>query len=172
MKISRLLLTSAAVCLPLLGQSAAELEILPALIELHGPQARQQLLAQATTGGVQKDWTANAAWSSENPEIAAVDAGGLVRPVSDGSAVIRVKADRLEARVTVRVTGARDAFSWGFRQHVIPVLTKRGCNSGPCHGAAGGKNGLKLTLRGYDPAADYDVLTREATARRVLIPIF
>ncbi len=167
MKILRLLLTSAAVCLPLLGQSAAEIEILPASIELHGPHARQQLLAQVTTDGVQRDWTSNAAWTSENPEIAAVDAGGLVRPVSDGLAVIRVKADGREANLTLRVTGTRDAFSWGFRQHVIPVLTKRGCNSGPCHGAAGGKNGLKLTLRGYDPSADYDVLTREATARRV-----
>ena len=30
------------------------------------------------------------------------------------------------------------------------MLTKAGCNSGPCHGAAAGKNGFKLTLRGYD----------------------
>ena len=169
MKISRLLLITAALCVPLHAQTESEagLEILPSTIELDGPQAQQQLLAQATRGGVQKDWTANASWTSENPEIAAVDAGGLVRPVGDGSAVIRVKADGLEAQVTVRVAGTRDPFSWGFQQHVIPVLTKKGCNSGPCHGAAGGKNGLKLTLRGYDPAADYDALTREATARRV-----
>ena len=169
MRIFRLLLTAAALCVPLHAQTESEagLEILPSTIELDGPQAQQQLLAQATRAGVQKDWTANASWTSENPEIAAVDAGGLVRPVGDGSAVIRVKADGLEAQVTVRVAGTRDPFSWGFRQHVIPVLTKKGCNSGPCHGAAGGKNGLKLTLRGYDPAADYDALTREATARRV-----
>ncbi len=167
MKISRLLLVSAAACWVVLGQSAAQIEILPASVELHGPQAHQQLLAQMTIDGVQRDWTSNAAWSSESPEIAAVDAGGLVRPVSDGSAVIRVKADGLEASLTLRVAGTRDAFSWGFRQHLIPVLTKQGCNSGSCHGSAGGKNGLKLTLRGYDPSADYDALTREATARRV-----
>ena len=29
-----------------------------------------------------------------------------------------------------------------FRNHVIPVLTKAGCNSGACHGAAAGKNGF------------------------------
>ena len=34
-------------------------------------------------------------------------------------------------------------------------MTKVGCNSGPCHGAAAGKNGFKLTLRGYDPITDY-----------------
>ena len=162
------LVACAAFCLPLGGRSAAdELHVLPASIELHGPQARHQLLAQITTGGAQRDWTAKAVWVSESPEIASVDAGGLVRPVGDGEAVIRAVADGLEARATVRVSGARDAFSWSFRQHVIPVLTKKGCNSGPCHGAAGGKNGLKLTLRGYDPAADYDALTREASARRV-----
>src|SRR5688500_610509 len=45
-----------------------------------------------------------------------------------------------------------------FRNHVIPVLTKAGCNSGACHGAAAGKNGFSLTLRGYDPEADYEAL--------------
>lgn len=54
-----------------------------------------------------------------------------------------------------------------FRNHVIPVLTKAGCNSGACHGAAAGKNGFGLTLRGYDPEADYDTLTRQAAGRRV-----
>lgn len=54
-----------------------------------------------------------------------------------------------------------------FRNHVIPVLTKAGCNSGACHGAAAGKNGFSLTLRGYDPDADYEALTREAAGRRV-----
>ncbi len=54
-----------------------------------------------------------------------------------------------------------------FRNHVIPVLTKMGCNSGACHGALAGKNGFKLTLRGYDPETDYNTLTREALGRRV-----
>ena len=54
-----------------------------------------------------------------------------------------------------------------FRNQVIPVLTKAGCNSGACHGAAAGKNGFGLTLRGYDPAADYDTITRQAGGRRV-----
>lgn len=54
-----------------------------------------------------------------------------------------------------------------FTNHVVPVLTKMGCNSGACHGAAAGKNGFSLTLRGYDPAADYDAITRQAGGRRV-----
>ena len=46
-------------------------------------------------------------------------------------------------------------------------MTKMGCNPGACHGALAGKNGFKLTLRGYDPDVDYDTLTRQAVGRRV-----
>jgi len=56
---------------------------------------------------------------------------------------------------------------WNFRNHVIPVLTKSGCNQGACHGALAGKGGFKLTLRGYDPEVDYDVLTRQSVGRRI-----
>ena len=41
-----------------------------------------------------------------------------------------------------------------FRNHVQSVLAKAGCNSGACHGALAGKNGFKLSLRGYDADAD------------------
>ena len=51
---------------------------------------------------------------------------------------------------------------------MLPVLTKTGCNSGACHGAAAGKNGFRLTLRGYGPEVDYDVLTRQALGRRIV----
>jgi hypothetical protein len=56
---------------------------------------------------------------------------------------------------------------WNFRNHVIPVLTKMGCNQGACHGALAGKGGFKLTLRGYDPEVDYDTLTRQSIGRRI-----
>ena len=56
---------------------------------------------------------------------------------------------------------------WNFRNHVIPVLTRLGCNSGACHGALAGKGGFKLTLRGYDPEADFNVMTRQTAGRRV-----
>lgn len=54
-----------------------------------------------------------------------------------------------------------------FRNHVQPILTRIGCNSGACHGALAGKGGLKLSLRGYAPQDDYFVLTRQANARRI-----
>ena len=54
-----------------------------------------------------------------------------------------------------------------FRNDVLPVLSKVGCNSGACHGALAGKGGLRLSLRGYDPESDYFNLTRQALGRRV-----
>ncbi len=67
---------------------------------------------------------------------------------------------------TLWAASAPDAPS--FRNDVLPVLTKSGCNSGPCHGALAGKNGFKLSLRGYDPDADFRALTRVALGRRVV----
>ncbi|MCA9173707.1 MAG: DUF1553 domain-containing protein [Planctomycetales bacterium] len=54
-----------------------------------------------------------------------------------------------------------------FDHDIVPVLTKAGCNSGACHGAAAGRGELHLSLYGSDPAADYDALTRDLKGRRV-----
>src|SRR5262249_60490185 len=53
-----------------------------------------------------------------------------------------------------------------FVREVLPVLTRQGCNAGSCHGSPSGKNGFRLSLRGYDPALDIATLTREAAGRR------
>src|SRR6478736_5480897 len=62
---------------------------------------------------------------------------------------------------------AKPKGGWEFNRHVIPILTRAGCNSGACHGALAGKGGFKLSLRGFDPAADHYAMTRQAAARRV-----
>ncbi len=54
-----------------------------------------------------------------------------------------------------------------FRREVMAVLTRAGCNSGTCHGTPVGKNGFRLSLRGFDPRADHAVLTRELGGRRI-----
>jgi hypothetical protein len=54
-----------------------------------------------------------------------------------------------------------------FERDVMAVLSKAGCNLGACHGNQNGKGGFKLSLRGEDPAADYEALMRQADQRRV-----
>ena len=53
-----------------------------------------------------------------------------------------------------------------FLRDVAPILNKASCTSGPCHGAAKGKNGFKLSLRGYDPQFDYEALLYDLSGRR------
>ena len=54
-----------------------------------------------------------------------------------------------------------------FRNDVMAVLSRSGCNAGACHGNLNGKGGLKLSLRGEDPDADRDTLTRGMLGRRI-----
>lgn len=54
-----------------------------------------------------------------------------------------------------------------FRNDVLPVMAKFGCNTGACHGALAGKGGFKLSLRGYNPLADYQAIAVEARGRRI-----
>jgi hypothetical protein len=54
-----------------------------------------------------------------------------------------------------------------FRNEVMAVLSRAGCNQGTCHGNQAGKGGFKLSLRGQDPEADFRALTRDMLARRV-----
>lgn len=54
-----------------------------------------------------------------------------------------------------------------FDTQVMPVLTKAGCNSGACHGAAVGRGGFRLSLYGSRPAADFAEITLALEGRRI-----
>jgi Protein of unknown function (DUF1549)/Protein of unknown function (DUF1553)/Bacterial Ig-like domain (group 2) len=146
--------------------AAGTLQILPPTSTLTNPVTPAQLLAQARVENHQEDWTRTATWSSSDENVAKVDATGAVTPMHDGTARITATASGTSASSTVTVKLAKN-FSWSFRNDVIPVMTKAGCNQGACHGALAGKNAFKLTLRGYDPEVDYDTLTRQSSGRRV-----
>jgi hypothetical protein len=53
-----------------------------------------------------------------------------------------------------------------FRNEVMAVLSRAGCNAGACHGNQNGKGGFKLSLRGEDPAFDLIAFSRGSFARR------
>ena len=53
-----------------------------------------------------------------------------------------------------------------FRNEVMAVLSRSGCNLGTCHGNQNGKGGLKISLRGQDPETDFVTLTRQLAGRR------
>jgi hypothetical protein len=150
------------------GAGDAGPRLLPAETVLIGPESSQRLLVEARVDGkFVADATGQATFASSNPAVATVDAAGIVRPVGDGEATLMATVDGKQAAAKVIVARFKEPFTWSFGNHVIPTMTKAGCNSGACHGALAGKGGLKLSLRGYDPAADHFVLTRQSGGRRV-----
>jgi hypothetical protein len=54
-----------------------------------------------------------------------------------------------------------------YVRDVQPIFNKVGCTSGPCHGSAKGKNGFKMSLRGYDPEFDYRAVMHDLSGRRI-----
>ena len=71
------------------------------------------------------------------------------------------------ASVTVRVKECENPVHLELSESCHPSDDQNGLQPGRLPRSAGGKDGFKLTLRGYDPDVDYDTLTRQAVGRRV-----
>lgn len=69
----------------------------------------------------------------------------------------------------INAAGAARPKQFNFQRDVLPILSRFGCNSSACHAKAEGQNGFKLSVFGYDPAADYAALTKEGRGRRVFL---
>jgi hypothetical protein len=163
----RLLLWCAALAVSLgkvQAQSGApgSLTVEPAQVDLRGPGAEHGFLASAGTQDVTKDVTC----VSSNPRIVAASPGRLTA-VSDGRAQITVTHAGMTATIEVVAAGTGQAAAPSFRNEVVPVLTRFGCNQGGCHGKEAGQNNFKLSLRGFAPEEDYNRLIVESFGRRM-----
>ncbi len=143
------------------------IEILPAEFTLWGPASRQTLLVEEVRGGLYVGPVAEGVTlESSDPKVVRIEEGYAV-PVADGRAVVTARAGGRTASARAVVRDLEKPFERSFRNHVQPVLARFGCSSGACHGAAAGKNGFKLSLRGYDDEGDHVALTRQALGRRI-----
>jgi hypothetical protein len=149
-------------------EAGETLAILPNKIVLQGPKARQAIVVERQSHGRSiGQATEGVAFESSNPKLVRVS-NSVAIPAGDGKAMIRARWKGLTAQIEVTVEQQKIDEPWSFRNHVQAVLTKAGCNSGACHGAAAGKNGFRLSLRGYDPPADFLAITRQAGGRRIV----
>lgn len=64
-------------------------------------------------------------------------------------------------------TDAASKSTLKFELDIQPILTARGCNSGPCHGKARGQNGFALSLLGFDANMDYEAIVKNSRGRRL-----
>lgn len=147
--------------------STAHVRVSPETVQLSGPYASAQLvLTGRSAQGNQVDWTRSAELVSE-PRLVQIDERRLIRPLAEGQEVLVFRQGEVDIEVPVEVTGLDQSPRVSFVRDVAPVLSRLGCNAGTCHGTAQGKNGFKLSLRGYDPLADHLALTSDLAGRRV-----
>src|SRR4051794_37153895 len=52
-----------------------------------------------------------------------------------------------------------------FQRHVLPVMSRLGCNTRACHGSFQGQGGFRLSLFGYDFRMDHEALMAKDEGR-------
>jgi len=138
----------------------------PPAIEIDEKYGYQQILVTGLqSNGRSVDLTHSASYNLSD-EIATIE-GGLIRPKRDGTTTLSVTHQGQSIDVSVRVSGRNDDFRPSFLRDVNPVISKSGCNGGTCHGSKEGKNGFKLSLRGYDPLFDVRAFSDDHAGRRI-----
>lgn len=149
-----------------------DLTVSPPSIHFTSPYDYTQLVVTGTTAdGETQDVTRQCDY--EVPGWTMVSDRARVRPSDDGAGELTVHFGTLRRSVDVTAAGIRPASendfvgSVDFIRDVNPVLSRLGCNQGTCHGAQKGKNGFRLSLRGYDPVFDLRAFTDDLAARRV-----
>ncbi len=140
-------------------------------LTLRGRDARQQVYVTGSySSGQLRDHTRKVQYTAEPAGIINVDATGLITPAKDGDATLKITGNGLNAAVAVHVEGLEQQVPINFKNQIVPIFTKLGCNSGGCHGKASGQNGFKLSLLGFYPDEDYEFLVKENRGRRLSPP--
>jgi WD40 repeat protein len=149
------------------GIILASLEVQPKEVRLANRFDYIQLLVSGRLASGETIDVTRMAETSLPAELAEVSRSGLVRPKADGKGTLVLRLAGKTASVPVTIIGQSSLVHVDFAHDVAPVLSRLGCNAGTCHGSAQGKNGFKLSLRGYDPIFDVRALTDDQAARHV-----
>lgn len=151
------------------GQEAmpTRLSIYPSEIATNSAREFQRVVVQAHyEDGRSIDVTSSCDFAVQPIQIGRMESEAFI-PNEDGKGALEVKFQGLSSSAPVKVFQAKNQPQVAFRNEVLQVLTKSGCNTGKCHGAATGKDGFRLSLFGYDPTGDFDRITNELGGRRV-----
>jgi hypothetical protein len=150
----------------LIGQPV-ELVASPNAITLTGPRdVRQVVVTGKYADGAVRDLTSVVEASVDQPSLLNIGEGLFLRANKNGEGTLTLKAGGKAIQVKVVAQNQEAAKPVSFRHDVIAAFNVGGCNMGACHGTPSGKNGFKLSLRGFDPGADFTQLTREQFGRR------
>lgn len=139
------------------------------LLILNGSESRQQLVVNGHfASGQIRDVTQDVSYATDVEDVVSISPSGVVTPLSNGQTTIDIRSPEgvgTSLTATVRLYG--DDPHVNFTNQIVPIFTKFGCNGGGCHGKSGGQNGFRLSLLGFEPAEDFEYLTKEARGRRL-----
>jgi WD40 repeat protein len=149
------------------GAEVISLEVQPAAIKFSSPNEYAQILVTAKLASGDTVDVTRMVSCAMRPPVAQISSRGLVEPVKDGTGRLLVFLGKSTVEASVEISGMSKGYQADFIRNVSPVIARLGCNAGTCHGAKEGKNGFKLSLRGYDPETDLRALTDDLASRRV-----
>ncbi len=154
--------------LAMIARADEPFQIVPAEIALKGNFAQTQLLVTAPGNtSTAQDLTSQATYVSSNEAIVTVSPAGRLIPRGDGMAEITVTVATAVRKIPVTVAGVSPEPAVSFLDHVRPAINKAGCSMAACHAAQFGKGGFKLSVFGFDQAADHFAMTKDSQGRRL-----
>ncbi len=148
------------------GRKLTAIEAFPDSIELTNRYSYRQVVLTGTLDSGERLDVTRLASVEGDLGLVSVSPTRIVRAVKDGDATLRFKVEDLHVDIPVKVSGREETFTADYIQHIQPILSKVGCNGGTCHGSLKGKNGFKLSLRGFDYAYDHTAITDDHGGRR------
>jgi hypothetical protein len=149
------------------GASVVKLEAHPPQIELVGSYAYAQVIVTAELAGGDRMDVTRMVEPVVTDDLVSVSPTLVVRPKADGQGQVTFSVGGQSIAVPLTVTGRQAAYEASFVRDVMPAMSKLGCNAGTCHGSLNGKNGFKLSLRGYDALHDHRALVDDVASRRI-----
>ena len=154
-------------------RTPVELSVYPDKVSLTGARDCQSVIVQLLySDGITEDVTTQAEFQIADANLVEWSSGvhssdRLLVPVANGATEVTTQFAGLEVNIPIEISDVAADPRISFKNDVVPVFSRAGCNAGSCHGAARGQDGFQLSLYGYDPNGDYHRLTREMPGRRV-----
>lgn len=164
--LSWLVVVTSAVAAPT-DRQLSKIEVFPSAVTLLHARDRQSIVVQASySDGVTRDVTGEVKYTFANPALAKLN-DNRITPAADGTTELKIEFSGKNLSLPITIKDAAKERPVSFKNDVMPIFMRAGCNAGSCHGAARGKDGFRLSLFGYDPDGDHHRITREMATRRV-----
>src|SRR5262245_43232349 len=126
------------------------LTVFPSKVTLKGQEDSAQLIISGTLkDNRQQDFSGDVKYDAANAAVARVTTAGRIIPLTNGTTQVTASYGDKKVALEVKTEACDVDLPINFTNHIVPIFTKLGCNSGGCHGKSGGQNGFALSLLGF-----------------------